>query len=240
MDPTLRPIRHEERRARAGANKPTAQENRFYDQCPRYEEHVRRVCGKSVIVYRSDVAEALTLELADLELAYKNARSAAQDAGRTQADLEARFGAAITLVHLQVLAKVNELLELAESGAPVADVSRLAQNLRPLAEMLADIEARSSVAVTGDLNEEERLKVRYFTTQRFIDVAQAMQLRREAQAALRRLQDGKTENNQALVERATERLCEVRADAAALRKSGNADREVALDRSLKQVEALLA
>lgn len=228
-----------ERRSRNDKSQQTQQEKRFYDLCPRYEDHVRRVCARSVIVYRSDVAESLTLELSDLEQAYKAARTAAQEAQRSQADMEARFGAAITLVHLQVLAKVHELLELAESGAPVSDVNRLAQHLQPLTAMLSDIEARSSIAVTGDLNEEERNKIRHFAVARFVTIAQAMQLKRETLAAKRRFQDGKNEQDEALVARAIQRFAEIRADVNLLRSNGNADRDVVLDRSLKVVESLL-
>src|SRR5690242_17117644 len=97
----------------------TASEQRFYTAVPRFEDYVRRACSKSVILLRSDIAESIVHGIKDLEREYSNACEEAVAANRLVADHEARLGATIVLVHLQILAKINELSEFAESGTPV-------------------------------------------------------------------------------------------------------------------------
>ncbi len=217
----------------------TPLEKRFYTTTPRFEETVQRVCGRSVVVFRADTGDILVRGLEDVERDYESARADSASQQRPVADLEARFGAAIVRVHLQVLTKISELEELAQTGTSTTDVRRLANNLLPLCRKLADIEARASVATTGDLNEEERLRVKFFSTERVCRAADAVQLRREAQAAAKRHGEGKSAGDAALVERASIRANEIRSAAQKLRAKADISREVALDRVLKQVDQIL-
>jgi hypothetical protein len=182
-----------------------------------------------------------------LELDYVSARTDSMAQSRPVADLEARYGAAIVLVHLQLLSKVQEISELAGAGTPVADVTRLAQNLTGICEKLAEIEARTSIATTGalagrygDLTEEERLRIKLFKPEQSIRIAEAVQLRREANAAQKRLSDGERDADEPLVMRAKGRMGEIRAAAAKLRQTADLSREVELDQVLKQIEQLTA
>jgi len=241
------------RLSRPGTLQQTPAEERFYTECPRYEESVRRVCGKSVILFRSDLAENLVRGLMDLENLHQAAREAAQHVGRNVADLEARLGAAIVVIHLQLIEKIDELAELAQTGTPISDVKRLAENVAPLVSTLYALESRSSIATTGDLNEEERHKLRFYRSARFINLARAVQLRREAQAAKRRLVDSEKDEHEArrensdkrlqealaLKARANTRLREIHDSCRALAKDGDAAKELALDGLLQQVIALL-
>lgn len=241
------------RTSRPGASHQTPAEERYYTECPRYEESVRRVCGKSVILFRSDLAENLVRGLMELENLYRDARETAQHVGRNVADLEARLGAAIVVIHLQLISKIDELEELAQTGTPITDVKRLAENVAPLVSTLYALESRSSIATTGDLNEEERNKLRFYRSARYINLARAVQLRREAQAAKRRLADSETDEHDArrddsqkrlqdalaLKQRAQARLKEIHDACHALAEEGDASKELALDALLQQVAALL-
>ncbi len=257
MDRGLNPstlLRRSERTLGVGGQHQTLGEERFYLHCPRYEEGVRRICAKSVILFRSDLAENLVRGLLELEQMYQAARKDAQAIGRPVADLEARLGAATVMIHLQLLSKIDELTELAETGTPIADVKRLSENIAPLAATLYSLESRSSVATTGDLNEEERHRIRYYRGERFINLARAVQLRREVQAAANRLRDGQVdeaeakkardekrqEEARALQGRARERFKEIAAAAAELAAQGDIQKELRLDALLKQVQALIA
>ena len=63
-------------------------EQRFYTAAPRFEDLVKRVCSRSVIVLRSDAAEGLVRGLVDLEHDYEGARSDSRAQNRPVADLE--------------------------------------------------------------------------------------------------------------------------------------------------------
>lgn len=199
---------------------------------------MKRVCSKSVIVLRADAAEGLVRGLIDLERDYEAARADSTAQNLPVADLEARFGAALVLVHLQLLSKVTELDELAVAGTPVADVTRLGQNLTGVCEKLAEIEASASIATTGDLNEEERLRIKLFKPELGIRVAEAVQLRREANAASKRFADGQRDGDAGLVERAKARMHDIREAAQKLRAAADLSREVELDQVLKQIDGL--
>lgn len=227
---------HKDRRS----GKQTPLEQRFYTAAPRFEESLKRACGKSVILLRSELAISLVRGLEDLEHDYVAARTDSMAQSRPVADMEARYGAAIVLVHLQVLAKVNELEELATSGTPVLDIARLADNLSGLTKHLAAIEAAMSIAITGDLNEEERNKIRFYDTDRFVRMAEAVQLRREAQAAAKRLTEGKADPSTDLAERARARLSEIQAACDRLASEADLSKEVQLDQILKQISPMLA
>lgn len=228
------------RRDKSGRSaKLTVVEQRFYTAVPRYEETIKRACGRSIIMLRSDIATSLVRGLEDLERDYEAARVDSAQLGRPLAELEARYGAAIVLVHLQILAKVNELEELAASGAPVLDVARLAENVAGLATKLAAIEAHASVATTGDLNEEERNKIRNFDNERFIRLAEAVQLRREAQATRSRLAEGLRDNQADLVERAMARMEEIATATERLSTEYDLRSEVQLDQFLRQLRELV-
>ncbi len=224
-----------EKHGRTG--KLTPLEQRFYSATPRYEENMKRACGRSVIMLRSDIATSLSRGLEDLQHDYETARADSTAQGRQVSELEARFGAALVLVHLQVLSKVNELEELAVQGTPVVDIRRLADNLSALIKKLAEIEAAASVATTGDLNEEERNKIRFYDVKRFARVAEAVQLRRETVAAGKRLNEGLAAGDDNLVQRARVRLDEIRHAAERLREEADLGRELQLDQMLKQIFA---
>jgi hypothetical protein len=238
-DPLLNTQRQRGKVGSTRSAKLSVPEQRFYSAAPRFEDIVKRACSRSVIMLRADVAEGMVRGLVDLEVDYESARTDSMAQNRSVSELEARYGAAIVLVHLQLLSKVAELDELAGAGTPIADVTRLAHNLVGICSKLADIEARASIATTGDLNEEERQRIKLFTAERSIRVAEAVQLRREATAANRRLLDGQRDGDDALVARAKERMADIRSVATTLKKTADLSREVELDQVLKQIEQLV-
>ncbi len=237
-DPLLNTQRQRGKSSSTRSAKLSVPEQRFYSAAPRFEEVVKRVCSRSVIMLRADAAESLVRGLVDLEKDYEDARTDSMSQNRAVSELEARYGAAIVLVHLQLLGKVVEIDEIAIAGAPIADVSRLAHNLTGICSKLADIEARASIATTGDLNEEERQRIKLFNAERSIRVSEAVQLRREATAANRRLQDGHRDGDEVLTVRAKARMNDIRTMANKLREGADLSREVELDQILKQVDQL--
>ena len=83
------------------------------------------------------------------------------------------------------------------------------------------------------------MRVRHFNVMKITRVAEAVQLRREAQAAVKRHAEGTVAGDQDLVGRALARAAEIRAAVVRLRVDADLGREIALDRVLKQVDTSL-
>jgi hypothetical protein len=67
-----------------------------------------------------------------------------------------------------------------------------------------------------------------------------VQLRREANAAQKRLGDGQRDHDDGLIARARDRLADIRASAGKLRGAADLERELELDQVLKQIDQLTA